>query len=76
MMSKYSVKSTMLMPTRFTVNTRHSASFKLFHTKEGMEPAKKNRMTARGSVFPAASFVVNTLVRVLKQGMTMNPRNR
>ena len=44
------------MPTTFTVITSSTASFREFHRKEGMLPARKNRITARGSVFPAASF--------------------
>ena len=39
-------------------------------------PAKKNRITARGSVFPAASLVVKMEVRVFRHGSTMNPRKR
>ena len=76
MMSKYSVKSTMEMPTTLTVTTRHRASLTLFHTKDGMEPEKKKRMTAKGSAWPLASLTEKTEVSVLKQGTTMNPRNR
>ena len=75
-MSKYSVSSTMEMPTTLTVTTRHTASRREFHTKEGMEPARKNRITAKGSAFPSASLVEKMEVSVLKQGSTMNPRNR
>ncbi|MBQ6324821.1 MAG: hypothetical protein IJI26_01990 [Clostridia bacterium] len=42
----------------------------------GMFPAKKKRMTASGSMLPAASFVVNIEVSVFRQGSTMNPGNR
>ena len=66
----------MLMPTILTVTTRQTASFREFQTKDGMEPAKKNRITARGSVFPAASLVVKMEVRVFRHGSTMNPRKR
>jgi hypothetical protein len=37
---------------------------------------KKKRMTAKGSVLPAASFVVKIEVSVFRQGSTMKPRKR
>ena len=46
------------------------------YDNDGMLPAKKKRMTASGSVFPAASFVEKMEVSVLRQGSTMKPRNR
>ena len=76
MISKYSVSNTMETPTTFTVITRHMASFKEFHTNDGMEPARKNLITASGSVFPALSFAVNMEVSVLMHGITINPRKR
>ena len=41
-----------------------------------MLPAKKKRITARGSRSPAALTVLNTLARVFRQGRSMKPRNR
>ena len=76
LISKYSVSRTIEIPTTLTVMTSRTASFSEFQTKEGIEPARKKRMTAQGSVLPAASFAVKTEVSVLIQGMTMNPRKR
>ena len=64
------------MPTTLTVMTRHTASFSELITKLGMLPAKKKRMTAKGSTFPAASLVVKIEVSVFRQGSTMKPRKR
>ena len=41
-----------------------------------MFPAKKNRITAQGSLLPSGLTVVKTLARVLKQGISINPKNR
>ena len=41
-----------------------------------MLPAKKNLMTAQGSVSPAAFFVVKMLVSVFRHGSSMNPKKK
>ena len=76
LISKYSVNSTMEIPTMFTVITRHTARRMEFHRNRGMFPAKKNRITAKGSAFPAASVSRKMDVRVLKHGTTIKPKNR
>ena len=63
-------------PTTLTVTTRPMASFREFQTKDRMLPAKKNRMTARGSRSPAALVVLKMLARVFRQGRSMKPKNR
>ena len=63
-------------PTTLTVTIRHSASLSEFHTNFDMLPARKKRMTASGSVSPAAFFVVKMLVSVLRHGSSMKPKNR
>ena len=75
LMSKYSVSSTSEMPTTFTVMTKHTASFREFHTNRGMLPAIKNRMTFRGSLTPPV-FSLKMLVNVFRQGTSMNPRKK
>ena len=75
-MSKYSVSSTMEMPTTLTVMTRHSASLSEFHTYWDMDPARKKRMTARGSISPAAFLTVKMLVSVFRHGSSINPKKR
>ena len=76
LMSKYSVSSTREMPTTFTVMTRQMASFREFHTNRGMLPARKNRITAQGSRTPSAVFTLKMLVRVLRHGISMNPKKK
>ena len=76
LMSKYSVSSTMLTPTTFTVMTRQTASFNELSTNLPMVPAKKKRMTASGSRTPAAFFTLKMLVRVFRQGISMNPKKK
>ena len=66
----------MLTPTILTVTTRQMASLSEFHTYCGMLPAKKKRMTAQGSVSPAAFFVVKICVSVFRHGSSMKPKNR
>jgi hypothetical protein len=41
-----------------------------------MLPARKNLITANGSMFPAASLTVKILVSVFRHGSSMNPKNR
>ena len=77
MMSKYSVSSTTLMPTTFTVITSSTASLTEFHKNLDMLPARKKRMTAKGSVCPVAGFwAVKICVRVLSVGSSMKPKKR
>ena len=75
-MSKYSVKSTIETPTMFTVITRHTASFSEFQMNLGILPAKKKRITASGSVCPAAFFAVKICVSVFRHGSSMKPKKR
>ena len=75
LMSKYSVSSTREMPTTFTVITRQMASFREFHTNRGMLPARKKRMTFKGSATPLV-FSRKMLVSVLRQGTSMNPKKK
>ena len=66
----------MLMPTILTVITKHTASFKEFQTKSGIVPAKKNFITAKGSISPAALRVLKIEVKVFKHGITIKPKNK
>ncbi len=75
-MSKYSVSSTIEMPTTLTVITSSTASFKEFQTYLPMVPARKKRMTAKGSRSPAAFFVLKMLVSVFRQGSSIKPKKR
>ena len=75
-MSKYSVSSTIDTPTTLTVITSRMASFSEFQTYLLMFPARKKRMTARGSCSPAAFFVLKMLVSVFRQGSSMKPKKR
>ena len=63
-------------PTTFTVTTRHTASFREFHTYRPMLPAKKKRMTAQGSRSPAALVTLKMLVRVFRQGISIKPKKK
>ena len=60
-------------PTMFTVITRPTASFRELSTYFPILPAKKKRMTARGSRLPSGRTVEKTLAKVLKQGTTIKP---
>ena len=59
-----------------TVTTRQIASLSEFQMNLGILPAKKKRMTANGSVCPAAFFAVKICVSVFRHGSSINPKNR
>ena len=63
-------------PTTLTVITRQTASLSELKTNLGMLPAKKKRMTAKGSISPLAERTVKICVIVLRQGSSMKPKNR
>ena len=64
------------MPTTLTVMTSSTASFSEFQTYLPIVPARKKRITAKGSRSPAAFLVLKMLVSVFRHGSSMKPKKR